>query len=267
MTKSIESLRKFMDGQKIIVCTWTSSRRSTSPTAHLGTSGTGTITPSYWYPTMTSKLDRCEGEKISVGSTTHNLTVLQREQGRRNAHTPKNERARQTLFNEALRAEIANFLFINFTTMVTTRTPRLSMARSTLVERVMTADSFKVIDFFHRLRAQTLANVVHVTGVKTEHLLARTFFCVAHLITNHHTHLRVTQVWNVWHLCASYKSSTHNMFHRPLVLDPFLSFCSTSPPTSPHGGCQFGRLVEPALLTLSNNVRQTTGLPTVCPTP
>ena len=31
--------------------TWTTSRRSTSPTAQPGTSGTGTTTPSYWYPT------------------------------------------------------------------------------------------------------------------------------------------------------------------------------------------------------------------------
>ena len=64
MTKSIENLRKFMDGQKIIADTWTSSRRSTPPTQP-GTSGTGTKTPSYWYLMMISKLDRCEREKIS----------------------------------------------------------------------------------------------------------------------------------------------------------------------------------------------------------
>ena len=39
-------------------------------------------------------------------STTHNLTVLQREQGRQNSHIPKNERARQRPFNEALRADL-----------------------------------------------------------------------------------------------------------------------------------------------------------------
>ena len=46
-------LRKFMVGQKIIVDTWTTSRRSTSPAAQPGTSGTVTKTPSYWYAMMT----------------------------------------------------------------------------------------------------------------------------------------------------------------------------------------------------------------------
>ena len=64
MTKSIENLRNIMDGLKIIADTWTTSRRSTSPTTQLGTSGTGTKTSSYWYPTMMiSKLDRREREK------------------------------------------------------------------------------------------------------------------------------------------------------------------------------------------------------------
>ena len=76
------------------------------------------------------------------------------------------------------------------------------------------------------------------------------------------------QVWDVLHLCASSKSSTHNMFHRPLldVPDPFPSFLfrTTSVYTdftaygtgirrsacaTPHGGLQFGRLVEPTPLT------------------
>ena len=90
-------------------------------------------------------------------STTHNFTVLQREQGRQNAYIPKNERARQRPFNEALRADLEwhsqnwrshwsqNFLFIIFTTVLATRTPRRSVARSTLVERVMATDSFKAM--------------------------------------------------------------------------------------------------------------------------
>ena len=54
-----------LSGQKIIADTWTTSRRSTSPTAQPGTSGTGTKTPSCWYAVMMiGKLDRCEGEKI-----------------------------------------------------------------------------------------------------------------------------------------------------------------------------------------------------------
>ena len=54
LTKSIESLRKFMDGQKIVGI-WTASQRSTSPPAHpwapaeLVRKHPGTKTPSYWY--------------------------------------------------------------------------------------------------------------------------------------------------------------------------------------------------------------------------
>ena len=52
------------------------------------------------------------------------------------------------------------------------------------------------------------------------------FLSAAHMITDHHTHLRVAQVWDVLPVCSSRKSSAHNMFHRPLldVLDPFPSF-------------------------------------------
>ena len=72
-------------------------------------------------------------------------------------------------------------------------------------------------------------------GVKTE----RTFYSVSRIF-DHHTHLRAAQsltahVWDVLHLCASFASSTHNMFHRPLldVPDPFPSCCFTPPPSTP----------------------------------
>ena len=72
-------------------------------------------------------------------------------------------------------------------------------------------------------------------GVKTEHCRRHIFLSAAHSITDHQTHLRVAQVWDVLHLCASLKSSTRNLFHRPLldVPDPFPSFCSTPSPTTP----------------------------------
>ena len=73
------------------------------------------------------------------------------------------------------------------------------MARSQLVERVMPADSFKATGFFHRVRAQTLANVVHATGghdrtPRRTHI----FFIlvsVAHLtaLLTFQTHMRVAQ--------------------------------------------------------------------------
>ena len=46
-TPTEERKRTIMGGHKIIVGAWTTSRRSTSPTAHPGTSGSGTITLSY----------------------------------------------------------------------------------------------------------------------------------------------------------------------------------------------------------------------------
>ena len=82
----------------------------------------------------------------------------------------------------------------NTETLSMARTPRHSMARSPMarsqvVERVMATDSLQILcgshfarflhirRIFHRFRVQTLANVVHAT-VKTEHIVARTFFSV-----------------------------------------------------------------------------------------
>ena len=96
-------------------------------------------------------------------STTQPLAALQREQGRQDAHIPKNERARQRPIDDALRADLewqqpkmeiplfANFLFIIFTTMVATRTPRHSMARSTVVERVTATDSSNATWFLSQI--------------------------------------------------------------------------------------------------------------------
>ena len=71
--------------------------------------------------------------------------------------------------------------------------------------------------------------------MKTEHLVTRTFFSVSPTLTITCACVWLkgltAQFWDVLHLCASLKSSTHNMFHRPLfgVPDPFPSFCSTPP--------------------------------------
>ena len=94
MTKSIESLRK-TDGQKIIVGTWTTSRRSSaSPTAHPGTSGTGTKTPSNWCPVMIRKLDRCEREKISSPPRTNSRFLNENKDDRTLTSRRTRERAK-----------------------------------------------------------------------------------------------------------------------------------------------------------------------------
>ena len=115
------------DGQNNFADTWTTSRRSTSPTAP-------------WH-----QRHRYENTIILVSNDREKIlsSLLKlSEQGRKNTCIPKNERVRQRPFDEALRADlgwqsqklenllVATFFFIILTTMVATRTPRHSMARS-----------------------------------------------------------------------------------------------------------------------------------------
>ena len=105
--------------------------------------------------------------------------------------------------------------------------------------------------------------------MKTEQNVARTFFSVLSVSRSFdlHTHMRLAQDFTgvMLSLCAPQRSSTHSMFHRPLldVPDPFPSFCSTPPPSTstalpmtgirrhpratPPGGLLFGRLAESTL--------------------
>ena len=101
---------------------------------------------------------------------------------------------------------------------------------------------------------QLLGNVVHATESE-DRTPCRTHIFLSVARFDHHTHLRVAQ------------GLDGSMFHRPLfdVLDPFLSFDSTPPPSTPtampmtgirrspsatpHEGSQFGHLDEPTPLT------------------
>ena len=158
---------KFMDGQKKKADTWFTSRRSTSPTPHPGTQRhryESTIT------LVCNDDDRQAGPmrgRTVFQPTTRILTGLRQEQGRQNSFIPKNERVRQRPFDEALRADLEwqSQLWKTFWSrlssstpsqkMVATRTPTLSMAptprhsmtRSQLVERVMATDSLKATFF------------------------------------------------------------------------------------------------------------------------
>ena len=117
------------------------------------------------------------------------------------------------------------------------------------------------IGFFHRFRRMSEDRTLYRTHI---------FLSVAHL--DQHTHLRVapgpggSSLRCVALLCIL-KVINHNMFHRPLldVLDPSPSFRSTPPPftptalpmtgirrspcATPHGGLQFGHLIESTPLT------------------
>ena len=127
---------------------------------------------------------------------------------------------------------VANFLFIIFTTMVATRTPRHSMARtprhpmarSQLVERVMASDSFKATeDLFSQIsRADSSECRARDGGEdrtpRRTHIFSQCGQCRAPLtLTRTCVWLKISQeLWDVLHLCAPQKSSTHSMFHRPL---------------------------------------------------
>ena len=130
-----------------------------------------------------------------------------------------------------------SFLFIVLTTMVATRTsrlsmartPRHSMARSQVVERVMATDSWQILCGSHFARFLHIRRLFFTDfacrhqrlsctrrGVKTEHLVARTFFsvlCVSrafeHLLTfSHALACGSRHDWDVLHICAPQKSST-----------------------------------------------------------
>ena len=63
-----------MDGQKNIADTWITSRRTTSPAAHVGKSGTGTRTPSYWNAYI-PKNERAKGHSMKHCEQTWNGTA------------------------------------------------------------------------------------------------------------------------------------------------------------------------------------------------
>ena len=115
-------------------------------------------------------------------------------------------------------------------------------------------DSWAFVVFFHRFRVHTLANVVHATeGEDGTPRRTHTFFSlvsVAHLIALSHAHacgsrlLLLLLTWLGIH--------THIMFHRPPPSTPtalLLTGIRRSPCATPHGGLQFGHLVESTPLT------------------
>ena len=96
----------WMDG-KNFADTWTTSRRSTSPTPHPGIRGTGTRAPSRWYAMMMmiAKLDRCEHEEI-LSPLRELSQVFDKNKV---ASIPSCRRTREygkEPFDEALRAEL-----------------------------------------------------------------------------------------------------------------------------------------------------------------
>ena len=173
--KSIEILSKHTDGQKNIADTWTTSRRSTSPSPH-----PGTIT------LVCNDDDRQAGpmrERRNSKPTTKILTSLRQEQGRHNffySEDRENE-AKTIRWSVASRigmdeSTLVNLLlttfllFIILTTMVATRTSRLStartprhsmarspmarspMARAQVMERVTATDSWQILCGSHIAR-------------------------------------------------------------------------------------------------------------------
>ena len=135
-----------------------------------------------------------------------------------------------------------------------------------------------------RCSGEASAKTVSVGCVKTEHFVARTFFCgvsVAHLLVSHAracVWLKISQEL-CCPLAALNKSSTHSMFHRPLAFpDPFPSFCSPPPLSTstarhmteirrppcatPQGGLLFGHLAESTPQVVSPRLASTSAVST-----
>ena len=256
MTKSIKSLWKFMDGQKIIVGSWSASRRSAPPTAH----------PSYWYPMMLQT-----------------LTILQREQGRQNVKIPKNGRALQRPFNEALRAD-QEWHSQNSRSHWSNTSSSSSPQKWWWHEHQ--DDQWQDQHRWKEWWTQTLSKTYRIVftdfacrhyrmsctrrEVKTEHLVARTFFSVlrtwSQIITRTCVRLKCGMCCTFAHLKShplttcfidhSLLCLTHVLLFVPHHLPPHRLRClwtgiRRSPCAAPHGGFQFGRFVEPTPLTWS----------------
>ena len=117
---------------------------------------------------------------------------------------------------------VANFLFIIFTIMVATRTPRHSMARSKFVEEWWLQTLSKPRrNLFHRFRVETYSECRACDGEWRRNTSSNAHF----------SQCCQCRAGSVLSLCAHPKSSTHSMFRRPLldVPDPCPSFCSTPP--------------------------------------
>ena len=155
---------------------------------------------------MIGKLGRCEREKTK--STTQTHPDLRREQGRRDSQILKNKRARQRTFMKHCEQTWNGTAIIGDPTGRNVPLHHLHNGSNTNTKTLNDeiiggkSDGYRLFHsqvFFHRFRVQTSANVVHATRSE-DRTPCRThiFLSVAHLITDHHTHLRVAQVWDVF---------------------------------------------------------------------
>ena len=200
MTKSIEKLRKVVDGHKNFADNWTTSRRS-CPMMMIG------------------KLDRCERNSISSPprklsqvfdkNKDDRTSIFRRTREHDKDHSMK--RCEQTWIGTArigkltgLKLPLHHLHNNGGNTNTKTLNGEINIGGNSDGYRLFQSH----VDFcFHRFRVQTLPNVVHATA-REDRTPRRThiFQCRAHF--DHHTHLRVAQgltahVWDVLHLCAS----------------------------------------------------------------
>ena len=123
------------DGQKNIADTWTTSRRSTSLTPHLGITGTSTRTPSRWHATKRDRQAGLMKARTVLRPTTTNsrksstrtwaTQFLDSEERENKAKTIRRRIARQIRMDESKLEHwflATFFLFFLFTNVVATRT-------------------------------------------------------------------------------------------------------------------------------------------------
>ena len=145
-----------------------------SRTARLGTSGNGTRTPC-WYPTMISKLDRCEREKIS--SPPRSVSEFFNEKKDDKTLTSRSTRERAKDHSMKHREQTwTGTAQIGDPTCRKLPLHELhnkggNTSTKTLNSKINIggdSDGYRLfqsrVDFFRRYRVQTSANVVHATG-------------------------------------------------------------------------------------------------------
>ena len=173
-----------MEGHKNIADTWTASRRSTFLTSRPGSRGTGTRALTLACNTQ----DRQEGPlntRKDFKPTMQALASLRQEQGRNNSYSPKNERTRQRPFDQELYTKLEwmsqkqNWWHSQWSGHQGTQWrdhqwQDHDWSGVSVRNRKLLCDTdqqdyqwkdliWKIFNFFHTCRVQTLANVVHST--------------------------------------------------------------------------------------------------------
>ena len=216
-----------------------------SRTARLGTSGNGTRTPC-WYPTMISKLDRCEREKIS--SPPRSVSEFFNEKKDDKTLTSRSTRERAKDHSMKHREQTwTGTAQIGDPTCRKLPLHELhnkggNTSTKTLNSKINTggdSDAYRLfqsrVDFFADIAYRHQRMSCTRREVNTEHLVARTIFLCRAL---DHRSSHAAACGSSFGMCCtfahlkSHPLTTCFIHNSPMCLNPFLPLCSTPPSTS-----------------------------------